>query len=266
MTLRRSSFGFTLIELSIVLVIIALIVGGVLAGKELIAAAKMRKVMAQVDGINAAVNSFRSKYNCIPGDCTTATNFFPATSLVSQGTCVQQPGDGTTTCNGDGNGFIRGAYGSANYWEMHHLFVQLSLAGLIEGKYLGGYVNGSSLEILPGINVPRINNSATDAMIITDTFPWGYGFSATYTANNFWLGSTTRPGLGYALYGNVFTPQQAWSFDKKIDDGRPGMGNVQIYNSTFNANCLTTDASPQAGYYRLTYTDLACNLFVKANF
>ena len=60
--------GFTLIELSIVLVIIGLIVGGVLVGQDLIKAAEIRATVSQVEGYNSAVNTFRLKYNGLPGD------------------------------------------------------------------------------------------------------------------------------------------------------------------------------------------------------
>ena len=70
--------GFTLIELSIVLVIIGLVVGGVLVGADLIKAAKIRSAVSDLDKITAAVNTFKLKYNCIPGDCASATGFFGA--------------------------------------------------------------------------------------------------------------------------------------------------------------------------------------------
>src|SRR5271163_852919 len=65
---RKGEQCFTLIELSIVLVIIGLIVGGVLVGQDLIKAAEIRATVAQVEKYNAAVNTFRTKYNGIPGD------------------------------------------------------------------------------------------------------------------------------------------------------------------------------------------------------
>ena len=42
----RLQSGFTLVELSIVLVILGLMLGGVLAGKEMIRAAQLRSVIA----------------------------------------------------------------------------------------------------------------------------------------------------------------------------------------------------------------------------
>ena len=66
--------GFTLIELSIVLVIIGLIVGGVLTGQDLIRAAEIRATIGQYEKYNTAVNTFRTKYNGIPGDLLAASS------------------------------------------------------------------------------------------------------------------------------------------------------------------------------------------------
>src|SRR3954463_15618522 len=63
-----AKLGFTLIELSIVLVIIGLIVGGILVGQDLIKAAEIRATVGQIEKYNSAVNTFRTKYNGIPGD------------------------------------------------------------------------------------------------------------------------------------------------------------------------------------------------------
>ena len=60
--------GFTLIELSIVLVIIGLIVGGVLVGQDLIRASEVRATITQIEKYNTAVNTFHAKFNAIPGD------------------------------------------------------------------------------------------------------------------------------------------------------------------------------------------------------
>src|SRR3984957_20998129 len=60
--------GFTLIELSIVLVIIGLIVGGILVGQDLIKAAEVRAQLLQIEKYNSAVNTFRGKFGGLPGD------------------------------------------------------------------------------------------------------------------------------------------------------------------------------------------------------
>ncbi len=85
--------GFTLIELSIVLVIIGLIVGGVLVGQDLIKAAEIRATISQYEKYNAAMNTFRTKYNGMPGDLS-------ATQAIAFGL-----GTAATTV-GDGNSLI----------------------------------------------------------------------------------------------------------------------------------------------------------------
>ena len=64
----RNHSGFTFVELSIVLAIIGLLVGGVLVGRDLIKAAEIRGHVQQIEKYNAAANTFRSKYGGLPGD------------------------------------------------------------------------------------------------------------------------------------------------------------------------------------------------------
>jgi prepilin-type N-terminal cleavage/methylation domain-containing protein len=61
--------GFTLVELSIVLVIVALLVGGVVSGRQLVRNAEVQKTFGEAQGFAAAANTFRVKYGCLPGDC-----------------------------------------------------------------------------------------------------------------------------------------------------------------------------------------------------
>ena len=121
--------GFTLIELSIVLVIIGLVIGGVLVGQQLIHAAQIRQQAAQFESINAAVNTFRTKYNCLPGDCPDATKFFGALTTPTNGAaCASIPSNGTLTCDGNGDGQIAPipSLGSQSNYEMGHFWVQLT--------------------------------------------------------------------------------------------------------------------------------------------
>lgn len=60
--------GFTLIELSIVLVIIGLLVGGVIKGQELIKGARQNNLMNAFQGYIAATNNYMGTYRALPGD------------------------------------------------------------------------------------------------------------------------------------------------------------------------------------------------------
>ena len=102
----RTEAGFTLIELSIVLVIIGLIVGGVLVGQDLIRAAEIRATITQVEKFNTAVNTFRDKYGAIPGDMNNGVaqtfGFTSRSGLAGQG---------------DGNGLLDGEAGETAFFS-----------------------------------------------------------------------------------------------------------------------------------------------------
>ena len=108
---RRQS-GFTLIEIAIVLVIIGLLLGGILKGQELITSARVRNIIAQMDGTKAAFYGFQDRYRALPGD------FNAATTQI----------DGATQ-DGTGDGVID-ATESIAVWD------HLSHAGFINGTYV----------------------------------------------------------------------------------------------------------------------------------
>jgi prepilin-type N-terminal cleavage/methylation domain-containing protein len=136
-TPRRAvaTVGFTLIELSIVLVIIGLIVGGVLVGQDLIKAAEVRKIISEKDAIGTAVYTFETKYSCLPGDCPNATNFWGQTAGCSVFATTPLT-NGGPTCNGNGDGNIDFGQGAAGSYpgtslEVQYFWHHLFNAGLI---------------------------------------------------------------------------------------------------------------------------------------
>ena len=132
MPARDKRKGFTLIELSIVLVIIGLIVGGVMVGRDLIEGARIRAQIGQFQEYQIAINGFRLKYNCLPGDCAEASNLSLGTSGNGNG-LVQ-----TTTAAYSSFDTPDGVYNG----EFPQFFIQLQASGLIKQK-LDGLVVGS---------------------------------------------------------------------------------------------------------------------------
>ncbi|MFI4983935.1 MAG: type II secretion system protein, partial [Rickettsiales bacterium] len=81
--------GFTLVELSIVIVIIGFLVAGIAAGTSLIEEAKLRSVVTDFDTFKTAFNGFSAKYNAVPGDTQNGEAFFPnCASATGNGDCV----------------------------------------------------------------------------------------------------------------------------------------------------------------------------------
>lgn len=78
--------------------------GGILAGKDLIHAAEVRSTIGDIEKLHTAIHTFQLKYNCLPGDCANATDYFG--TLPSGCPLAWDPGAGdpTGTCNGNGDG------------------------------------------------------------------------------------------------------------------------------------------------------------------
>jgi len=112
--------GFTLIEITIVLVIIALLLGSVIKGQELIASARVRNLISQQDGIKAAYFGFLDRFRALPGDY-----------VLASANIANVAG----TANGNGNGQIRSIAGGDAIDEHIAVWDHLSKAGFINGTY-----------------------------------------------------------------------------------------------------------------------------------
>lgn len=223
--------GFSLVELSIVLVILGLLTGGILAGQSLIHAAELRKTATDIQTIRAAVYTFRDKYFGLPGDLATATKFWGAADGGDGlGTdCYTANNNNATTCNGDSDGKIAASPGPESYrfWQ------QLVNAGLYAGSFSGvpgtpPYTSYSNDVI--GTNIPRspLNANAGIAVAYWWSDPAFVSFPRQNTitiATCCWSDSSSRA----TLEGPSILAEDLWNIDTKLDDGKPGFGNVQIY-------------------------------------
>lgn len=128
----NSTGGFSLVELSIVLVILGLLVGGVLSGQSLIRAAETRALVTEQQRFRAAVSAFRDKYLALPGDMANASNFFAGAN------------------NGDGNGIIVNN-SDPIYNEISNFWLHLSSSGLLESSY----TQAAGTTFIAGTNCPQ---------------------------------------------------------------------------------------------------------------
>lgn len=214
----NGELGFTLIELSIVLVIIGLIVGGVLVGQDLIKASEIRATVGQVEKYNSAVNTFRTKYNGFPGDMP---------QITSGAFGLFQLTYATTTGFGDGNGLIEGGEtaGIRPLGETLVFWRHLSDANMVDGQL--GVTGNSLIDAATGATtgtVTTINQSLPDSRTTpTNSFIVYAASGLNYfqllplsgiAANDYNAGTT---GI---------SPIQAFNIDAKLDDGLPVTGIV----------------------------------------
>lgn len=268
-SLRRTQ-GFTLVEISIVLVIVGLVVGGAVGGYVLIRAAELRGVITQQRAFEAAVQTFRLKYRALPGDMVTATDIWGAAD-ANPANCPTAAAFGT--CNGDGDGRIasRNA-GSPQWYEMYRFWQQLSMAGLIVGEYTG-LAGASRFHHVPGVNSPLAKvHGGTWSVYYTyiNGLPGGpeYLVQTYYEDNTMYFGMAGPPvGFRGTAEEPLITPSDAFQIDSKMDDGRPGSGEVigPAAASPLSPNCTTTSSAITA-LYRTTFANAACNLLFRTGF
>ena len=131
--------AFSLVELSIVLVILGLLVGGVLSGQSLIRASELRSASTQFAQYRAAAYTFRDKYFALPGDMPNATAFWQsAGGTGADATCIAAQTSATPACNGNGDGLISGGGSEpVAHGERFMAWKHLANAGLVEGSYTG---------------------------------------------------------------------------------------------------------------------------------
>lgn len=211
--------AFSLVELSIVIVIIGLLVGGILAGQSLIRSAELRSAVTEVTEYKAAIVSFRIQYDETPGDMPDAELIWGAPA-----SCPDAAGTGTQTCNGDGDGRVTLSGPADEFSEAYSFWQHLANAGLINGKYSGRAGPDRLDHTIGDINVP-ISGADSTAIWHAQTYQnlgSSLAFNFRKEENILRLGGET-PNWNN---GAIFTIDEAWSIDKKIDDGHATQGQV----------------------------------------
>ncbi len=260
--------GFSLVELSIVLVILGLLTGGILTGQNLIRNAELRSVTTEIQRYQAAVYTFRDKYMALPGDMTNATDFWG----TDPDGCPGDESDTSmteATCNGNGDGKIHWYINATTGGESHRFWQHLANAGLIEGSFTGTQSGGScgggipgSCNVTLGVNAPasRLSSAGWSISHLGDVASGhGYYFESNY-GNVLFFGAVSN-----WTTAAVLEPEEAWNIDKKVDDGKPGTGKVLPWNNTYNASCTDSD-TPSTASYRLDISGTHCQLVVKTGF
>lgn len=239
--------GFTLLEISMVLIIIGLLAGSILLGQELILLAQVRRQVTQIEQMNTAVNTFRGKFDCIPGDCPNAVEL----GLGVAG----DPGDDG---NGDGILNIDSSPLTPSVMiqdEIYSFWYHLGQANLIEQyPYVTAFpvlgVNSPPLK-LPGMGYngmagglwvePRHEveyTSTPGAPVVTVSPAW------KLTAN-----------LGWNQAGGLYSGPIAFMLDSKIDDSLPESGIMISALGRIFEGCRNNACTTKVQHTRSTFRD-----------
>ncbi len=263
---RLRNYAFSLVEVSIILVILGLIAGGVLVGKALIRGGELRNFTSQSEGFVTSVFAFHDKYLATPGDMNNATQFWGFQGNVTAPGCVSSSSitviTTTGTCDGNGdNFFLTPAATAGATGERYQFWRQLALAGLLEGSYNGVAGSNGPYHHMLGKNSPatRINKGGWTVNTYGNTGSpiW---FDGNYNVALIIGAATTNGGPN----GVLLRPEEAWLIDTKMDDGKPGQGSVVAGNWS---TCTTAANSADiAASYKTASSNIGCNLAFVENF
>jgi len=243
---HRSVSGFTLVELAIALMIIGLLLGGVLKGRELITNARNAQVTRQLKGYEVAVKNFISIYSNMPGDIPNPGSRLPG--------CTSDP------CNVAGNGdgdltqtvplYKLPSMTFLAAGESHTFWTHLAQAGLING-----------IDTTVTVSTPFTGDFGRE-------FPTSAIENVGFVAVGYSNTGTTGPRSSYIIVRGIndadygLTPATASYIDQKLDDGLPTTGDVMAL-----ANYLATGIIASCGNYTTNVyattgsnTSPACNL------
>jgi prepilin-type N-terminal cleavage/methylation domain-containing protein len=192
---KKTESGFTLVELSIVLVIIGLIIGGVLTGRQIILNARITNAVNGIQAYQAQFQTYQQNNGALPGDDPSALTRFPALA------------DYSDVANGNNNGRVgtSSSYDTADTTgeaaESRNLWAHLRAAGLVTNQVTGG----------------------TTAVQPTNPFGGVYGFQNGAFGNIF---TTTTLCLSKVTSG------AAQAIDSRLDDGASDAGAIQASEYT----------------------------------
>ena len=239
--MKHKQPGFTLLELAIVLIVIALVAGFILGARSVVRTSQLQTMLGEYDANLKAIKEFQDKFLALPGDMNNAESMWGTdTSCLST---FSSSTPHVATCNGNGTGTIgtsdnSGNLGSSTEW--FRAWQQLSDAGLISSAFTGTPGSGGVYESRPILNVPGSAVAGAGwtlfyySQVVTNANLWGDQYGHIMVLGGFAPGGRAQ--------APVLTAAEALSVDQKIDDGNPGFGIVRAYRGgcTQDSNSQTS--------------------------
>ncbi|WP_338364195.1 hypothetical protein [Candidatus Xenohaliotis californiensis] len=222
--MQSRKLAISIIEITIVLVVMGLISVSVLTGTALVEQAKVRAVNNELTGYQEAFYIFKVSYNCIPGDCSNATTVVPHDANCLAG--------GTGGNDGDGNGMITTTAETRYFW------CHLALSGVD----IPNLTYGTDDKVVPGKNVPKSRGvgGGYAAAFLTNA-----GDTSAFSSNGLILYNipdSTALTASNALSNDVtgaITPNQAKAILNKYDVPKATEGNYRLENENGTETCFT---------------------------
>lgn len=235
------NIGFTLLELSISLVVMSLLISAVISGKNLIDAAKIKKIYSEKSAFEIGIVSFKTKYGFLPGSINAVNKSY---------LLMKSPSDFANTTNIDPNiidYYAAGGAQAANAMIMLKKSVAMlsdtvdafnsNISGGDTSSHWksfksffpsGGYTPESSMWVF-GLKGSTYTQDSKHRMILASSL---YPYSSQNT-------EVVNP-----ISGPVLTIKNTMILLEKFDNGLPNNGNIRAFghDNTLQNTKNTTQA------------------------
>lgn len=239
--------AFTLVELAIVIVIIGLLVGGVLTGQELIKQAKLRSIIKEFQSYDAAVNTFKAKYNGLPGDLTNAKTIFNYTC------------SNITTARGDRK--IEWTWINDCGAEQMEAWMHLGKSKIIKGEYPGTCSGGCNVKTYK--QFPFASHSQDNYYML-----YYVGNHFGNSGNMLVFSGVSGATINWSAWGAAISQADSYNLDSKADDGVASTGKLLAAKGRYDSQgtyiettniCITNTGQ----YIDIASENRECMLFYK---
>ena len=200
--LKRRVEGYSILEISIVLVVIGVMIGGVMKGKGLLEAARLNALVSQIQSYRMAFQTYTSQFGMMPGDDSMANQSFGAAVV---------DGDGDGKIGGEG---LDGKADAGKVWQH-----------LLAADLISGIDNPTGDSLTPGKGVPAPKFGGVITVMEDDEAVWLLVGNPNGTKGD-------KP---------LFTPKQAHLLLKKFGVSSPKGADVQVQNGAGATACLDGD-------------------------
>ena len=237
-TFSSKKSAFSLIELSIVLIIIGLLIAGITGGASLIKSSELRSIMGEARGFAVSVNSFFTQYDQYPGDSDKNVGA-KSTVVGNRDNKIQFVRELPTPVTAEG----------VDAW-----FDLLDIGAI--DLPLVGVTMTSPEALVPVTNIPGSkikgagwafdynNTNSQNVVVLTGT-------TAAWATTKGLVNGVATGDVAKNVSVAIITAGDALSIDSKIDDGKANAGNVQAVNvtnvnATVCTNAFQTTPAPDA--------------------
>lgn len=216
--LQKKEGAFSLIELSIVLVIMGLLIAGLSSGASLIKNAELRSVMSQAENIRVAVNAYYLETGAIAGDDNSSSLQVDKDTLES---------GGAVDLRGNGDGLIQ-YMNSDGVPEGVNAWTHMTKYEVVNNTYNVAQVSGSDFSeaVMPA----KKNGGYWVFGVEGGNSNFVYLVSLNGVSNNADLTGSAE-ALHPATTTGIMNGADAESFEKRYDDGAKDTGAIRYYDA-----------------------------------